>query len=186
MAMAEAYSIRDCASAIADALVQCGSDRKKLSQALGPPMKKLMKRPDLLAVGIPRAGNNVAVSSYLYFDGEMSMILFQVPKDKPIQPHDHGIWESLFLYKGRIKHTLYERADDGSMPGFADLKVVHDDVLEPGDFVIVAPPHDIHGFTALTDDTYGISVVNGAYKPERLYYDPDQKSYEVRLQKTAR
>ena len=59
-------------------------------------------------------------------------------------------------------------------------------VLAKGDFAIVAPPDDIHGFVALDDETYGISLVRGEYKPIRNYYDPAARSVVERRQVTSR
>jgi hypothetical protein len=61
-----------------------------------------------------------------------------------------------------------------------------DRVLEPGDFAIVAPPADIHSFTALSDGTYGITVVNGPYKRDRHYYQPEKNTYVIRQGRNAR
>jgi predicted metal-dependent enzyme (double-stranded beta helix superfamily) len=55
---------------------------------------------------------------YLYFDGELSILLYQVPKGKTIPPHDHGIWETLSVYRGRMKHVVTS-ADDGLVPGMS-------------------------------------------------------------------
>ena len=33
------------------------------------------------------------------------------------------------------------------------------------------PPHDVHGFTALTDDLYIVAMVGGNFAPIRQYYD---------------
>lgn len=182
----EPYSVRECAQSLLRAIERCGNDGEVLCAEMREPMLRLMEREDLLTLGVPRQGNNVAVSHYLYFDGQLTIIVFQVPKGKPIQPHDHGVWESLFVYRGKLDHTIYSRVDDGARAGHAELKVVHAGTLERGDGVVVAPPNDIHGFTALTDDTYGITVVNGAYKSDRHYYDPAEGTYVVRGQRSAR
>ena len=158
----------------------------KLTEIMREPLSRLMARPDLLALGVPREGNNVAQSFYLYLDDQMSILLFQVPKGKVVPPHDHGIWESLFVYRGRIKHTVYERADDGAVPGVAELRAIDDRILERGDGAVVAPPSDIHSFTALADNTYGLTVVNGSYKADRHYYQPEEKTYLIRPQRNAR
>jgi predicted metal-dependent enzyme (double-stranded beta helix superfamily) len=185
MTTAAKFSVRDCAKAVLEAIERSGDDPARLKSAMQAPVQRLLERDDLLELGVQRQGNNVAFSRYLYFDGQMSILLFQAPKDKPIQPHDHGVWESMFIYRGKVKHTVYARLDDGKRDGFAELKVIDDSILEKGDCAIVAPPSDIHGFVALTDDTYAITIVNGAYKNERLYYQPDQKSVAVRIQKNA-
>jgi predicted metal-dependent enzyme (double-stranded beta helix superfamily) len=178
--------IRDCAQAIAAAIARHGSDGEALGAAIKASLRHLVAMPNLLELGIPREGNNVAFSQYLYFDGDLSIIIFEVPNGKTIPPHDHGIWETLSVYRGRIRHVVYERVDDQTVPGAAELRVAEDRELERGDFAIVAPPADIHSFTALSDGTYGITVVSGAYKRDRHYYQPEKNSYVIRQGRNAR
>jgi predicted metal-dependent enzyme (double-stranded beta helix superfamily) len=179
-------AVRNCARAIVAAIDAHGNDGTRLGPAIDAALATLVAQPDLLERGIPREGNNVAFSRYLYFDGDLSILIYEVPKGRPIPAHDHGIWETLSVYRGRIRHVVYERIDDGSVPGTADLRVKDDRILARGDFAIVAPPMDIHSFTALDDETYGITVVNGAYKRERHYYDPEAKTYVVRTGRNVR
>ena len=94
-----------------------------------------------------------------------------------ILPHDHGVWEAMGIYSGRLKHVVYGRSDDGSKEGYAELKVVDDRVPERNDIAIVAPPAEIHSFEALTDDTFAVTIVGGRYKDERAYFKPDENSY---------
>lgn len=171
-----ATAIRACAEAVIRATGAHGADGAALSAALRGPLADLVARPDLRDAGIPRTGNHVANSFYLYYDGDLSILLFELPEGKPIPAHDHGNWESMVIYRGRVKHTVYERRDDGSVAGFADLAVVDDRVLGPGDSAVIAPPADIHGFMALDPETWGITVANGMYKAERSYYQPDAKT----------
>lgn len=179
-------TVRSCATAIIAAVESHGDDRCALIEAIKAPLAKLTRRDDLRDLGIPRQGNNVAFSRYLYFDGELSILLFEVPKGRTIPPHDHGVWEGFCVYRGKVRHTVYQRADDGAVEGFAELETVQDDVMGPGDLAIVAPPADIHSFTALEDGTLGITIVNGAYKEERHYYQPEAKTYVVKKQRNAR
>jgi hypothetical protein len=90
------------------------------------------------------------------------------------------------VYRGRIRHVVYERVDDQTVPGAAELRIAEDRELEPGDFAIVAPPADIHSFTALSDGTYGITVVSGSYKRDRHYYQPEKNTYVIRQGRNAR
>jgi len=80
------------------------------------------------------------------------------------------------VYSGRLRHTVYDRRDDGSKDGYAELEVIDDRTLERNDMAIVAPPAEIHGFKALTDDTWSVTVVGGRYKNDRAYYDPATRS----------
>jgi Predicted metal-dependent enzyme of the double-stranded beta helix superfamily len=173
-------AIRACAQAVIQAIAAHGHDTAKLTEALRAPLAALVARPDLREAGVPRVGNHVANSQYLYYDGVLSILLFELPNGKPVPVHDHGNWESMAIYRGRVKHTVYQRRDDGSVPGFADLAVIDDRVLEPGDSVVIAPPADIHGFMALEDDSWGITVASGTYKAERCYFQPDSRTVVTR------
>ena len=181
------YNLRDFAGdvAAAAALLERGS-AQRFQAALANPVRRLLARDDLIECGLPRTGNNVAKSWYLYYDGTMSIVLFKVPMQPAVQPHDHGIWETLFVWRGQVRHAVYERTDDRLTPGYAKLVEREAGVLGPGDFAVVAPPTDIHGFHALDDDTYGITVSSGQYKPERVYYNLDTGSYEIRKPVTLR
>ena len=179
-------AVRDCAQAIHAAIASHGNDGATIAPRIRAALATLIQEPDLLERGVERQGNNVAFSRYLYYDGELSILIYEVPKGRPITPHDHGIWETLSVYRGRLRHTVYARTDDGSVPGVASLRVEEEAILGPGDFAIVTPPADIHGFAALDDPTYGITVVNGAYKAQRHYYDPVAGTCEVRAGRNVR
>lgn len=103
-----------------------------------------------------------------------------MPNGKLIPPHDHGIWEALVLCRGRLKHTVYERIDDGTVEGHADLRVVEDCELTRNQITMVIPPSEIHSFTALSEGTYVITIVGGNYSPLRRYYQVEEKTYFVR------
>jgi predicted metal-dependent enzyme (double-stranded beta helix superfamily) len=155
-------------------------DEAKLRAGVAASVRDLLKRPDLLSLGVFRKGNHISNSKYLYYDGRLQLTLDQFPKGKVIPPHDHGTWEALAIYRGRVKHTVYERVDDGSKPGFAELKIVDDRILEHGDIAMVVPPSEIHAFTALTDDTYSLTIVGDHYADERRYYNYEEKTVVVR------
>jgi predicted metal-dependent enzyme (double-stranded beta helix superfamily) len=175
----DSYSIRDLAEEVRRQMSIHGSDGPKLLDGLCDPISRILAS-DLSNVGVKREGNHIDESRYLYYDGEMSITFDHLPKDKDIPPHDHGTWETLAIYSGRLRHTVYDRKDDGGTEGYAELCVIDDRVLDCKDMAIVAPPADIHSFTALTDDTWSVTVVGGRYGVDRAYYQPDTNSY-VRL-----
>ena len=161
-------------------------DIEGLRAAIAEPIRRLLQRQDLLGLGLPRPGNNVDESWYLYYDGDVSAVLFKVPTDPPVQPHDHGLWETLLVYRGALQHTLYERSDDRRVPGRAVLRECESRTLYPGDYAVIAPPRDIHGFHAATDGTYGITISRGLYNPERLYFDVQAQTCATRRPRTLR
>ena len=79
-AVVESDSMREFAGEVerAAALIQ-GGDISRFRAALREPVRRIVARDDLLECGLPRPGNNVAESWYLYYDGVMSIVLFKVP-----------------------------------------------------------------------------------------------------------
>jgi predicted metal-dependent enzyme (double-stranded beta helix superfamily) len=178
-------AIRACATAVIDAVARFGNDTHAITAAIDAPFQALLARSDLLTIGVPRPGNHVAMSWYLYYDGDLSLLIYPLAKGKVIPAHDHGNWESMFVYRGAVKHTVYERIDDGTVAGHADLRIVDDRVLKPGDSAVIAPPADIHTFLATEEDTYAITVASGFYKEERCYFQPEAKTFFVKNPKAA-
>ena len=170
------YTVRQLAREVLELAEKYGADGPKLLAALRVPYANILAR-DLSSTGVKRQGNHIDNSKYLYYDGEMSITFDQLPQSKVIPPHDHGVWEAMGIYSGRLKHVVYDRSDDGSKEGYAELRVVDDRVLERNDIAIVAPPAEIHSFEALTDDTFAVTIVGGRYKDERAYFKPDENSY---------
>jgi predicted metal-dependent enzyme (double-stranded beta helix superfamily) len=186
MSASNDYTVRDCAREIIALIDRCGADGPRLQEGLREPLGRLLQRPDLLSLGVKREANHIDFSRHLYYDGELSITLDNFPKGLTVPPHDHGVWELLAIYRGSVAHTVYERKDDGSVPGYADLSVIDDRVLGAGDLALVAMPAEIHSFTALADDTFSVTVVGGNYKPDRHYFKPEEKTCVLRSPKALR
>ena len=181
------YTIRQCAQDLIRHLDQFQGNMAEAEEAAIPYFQKLLRRPDLTDLGVKRDGNHTGNSSWLYYDHELSIMLASMPKGTAIPIHNHGTWEVVGVYHGEIKYTMYRRADDLSRPGYADLEVVDDRVMKAGEVsVCPPPPHDVHGFTALTDDLLIVAIVGGNFAPIRQYYDPERKSYLERHQQAWR
>ena len=58
--------------------------------------------------------------------------------------HNHLAWGLVGLYKGEQSEVVFERTDDGSHDGHANLKVSERNLLKPGDFYELMPENDIH------------------------------------------
>ena len=65
-------------------------------------------------------------------------------------PHDHGTWAVIAGVDGPEKNEFYERADDGSRAGHAELKKIGEKVCGVGD-VIAMPRGTIHSVVNETD-----------------------------------
>ena len=130
-------TIRECAQTAIGVIAASGNDETALRSGLLNAMRPLLAREDLLTLGVKRPGNHIDNSKYLYYDGQLSITLDEFPNGKYIPPHDHGFWEALVVFKGRVRHCVYERVDDGTVEGHADLKTIEDREYVPGEIAMV-------------------------------------------------
>jgi len=181
-------SVRSCAKALVEVIdaYELDLDAVKLREGLLSATRQLVRRPDLLSLGVKRQANHIDNSRYLFYDGQICLTLDEFPKGKHIPPHDHGIWEALVVCAGSLAHTVYKRVDDGKAQGHARLDVVEDVVMVPGEITMVVPPGDIHSFKALEDQTFVITIVGGEYAPKRHYYNTSDHTYMVRTPKALK
>ena len=67
-------------------------------------------------------------------------------------PHDHGTWAVVVGVDGPEKNVFWERVDDRSRPGYAELKKIGEKVCDVGD-VLALPTGAIHEVLNETDRT---------------------------------
>jgi predicted metal-dependent enzyme (double-stranded beta helix superfamily) len=181
------YSPGRCARDIYAAIEAHEDDIAAARDELIGPLARLAQEEDLLEVGLPRESNHGNAGSWLYWDGEIGIFTAGFPAGVRIPVHDHGTWEIVGTYTGELDYQAYRRVDDGSVDGYAELEVVEDRILHPGDFSVVPPPpDDIHGFEPRGGDMWMMGVLHGAFAPERRYFDVAGRSYEVRHQQAWR
>ena len=65
-------------------------------------------------------------------------------------PHDHGTWGVVAAVEGPEKNEFFERVDDRSRPGHAELRKIGEKVCAPGD-VVAMPRGVIHSVSNVTD-----------------------------------
>jgi predicted metal-dependent enzyme (double-stranded beta helix superfamily) len=185
--MSSEYSARECAHEVTESIVAAKGDLEQVGRDVVAPMQRLMDRPDLLTLGVERTAVHGDLARYLYYDGQLMIIVSQFHKGAVIPVHDHGTWEAVGIYRGKMEHTLYRETGGGSRPGDAPLEVVETSVLSPFDVRSAIPPKtEIHGFTALSEDTMLLVVVGGQYKPVRRYFHVDDGTYFERGERAFR
>jgi predicted metal-dependent enzyme (double-stranded beta helix superfamily) len=96
--------------------------------------------------------------------------------------HDHGRVYTLYgLLDGHQRIERYERADDGSKPGHAELRTTFDSECAPGEVDLVRP-YEIHA-----EDTVGDRAVAVIIRSENhselplLHFQPEEKTYAQAL-----
>jgi predicted metal-dependent enzyme (double-stranded beta helix superfamily) len=180
------YSPGRCARDIY-AAVEARGDLPAAEEEAKAALQRLAQEDGLLEIGLPRESNHGVGGSWLYWDGEIGILTAEFDDGVAVPVHDHGTWEIVGVYTGQLDYQAYKRVDDGSREGYAELEVVEDKILRPGDFSVVPlPPHDIHGFRAHGGDMWMLAVLSGDFAEERRYFDVENHSYVYRHQKAWR
>jgi predicted metal-dependent enzyme (double-stranded beta helix superfamily) len=115
-------------------------------------------------------------------NGGSTLMLARFPANAPTPVHNHHSWGVICVIRGRDRHILWAREDDGSQPGKARLRVVESRELGRGDTLWFPDvPDDIHSQQGIGGDAW--ELVYFARDPttrSRLYFDPDRERVEER------
>lgn len=90
-----------------------------------------------------------------------------------INAHDHGTWALVVGVDGSERNIFWERVDDGSTPGYAELRQVDEQTISAGE-VLLVPAGTIHSVvndgsnTSLSFHVYGHHLNHTG----RLQFDP--------------
>lgn len=101
-------------------------------------------------------------------------------------PHDHGTWAVIAGLEGTERNALWERLDDRTRPGYAELRRTGERSVGPGELILL-PSDSIH---SVVNDTDEVTVSLHAYGRHvnfnaRSQFDPEARTespYQVRVQ----
>ena len=93
-------------------------------------------------------------------DHSLAVFLLAWLPGRGTPPHDHGTWAVVAGVEGVERNIRYERLDDRTRPGYAELGVKHDFLAGEGDLVCMRTGgiHAVHNETdrvTLSLHTYG-------------------------------
>jgi predicted metal-dependent enzyme (double-stranded beta helix superfamily) len=117
--------------------------------------------PDTFAEPDRSSGMGGGIGQYALYraeDGSLSLFSLVVPAGASTPVHDHLAWGLVGVYRGAQQDTTYQRLDDGSDAGRADLRVVRQQIVSRGDFYTLLPPEgDIH-YVSTVSETPSVSI----------------------------
>jgi hypothetical protein len=143
----------------------------------------LSRNDDLLRSGLALGPADASTQNYLLWREAPHVFLGMAQFDEhyvsPVHEHDH-YWVIGCGYRGRDRWDMYERQDDGSDPGFADLTLFDRFDLAPGQTAIMPPPpravhahNNLYGGTTLE---LIFSMAEPSAPDRRLIYDVEDRS----------
>ena len=127
-------------------IVAAGRDENEIIMGMRPLVQRFAKssswrKPDHYKVD-PEQGFGVYP---LHEEPDRSLAVFAVSwsPGRGTPPHDHGIWSVVVGVDGPEKNLFWERVDDGSRSGYAELRKIGEKVFGPGE-VLAMPAGTIH------------------------------------------
>jgi predicted metal-dependent enzyme (double-stranded beta helix superfamily) len=172
------------------------ADIKSRMEAAKPVLEQLVKDDGLRAISATWPSTEGGKNLLLYVDPEHGFAInavVRVPGRKG-RPHDHGeAWVLYGVLDGTESLERYDRLDDGSKPGHAEIKLTSVTTGSQGKVDLV-PPHDIHAEQG--GDARSVAIIirsqklggsniqhgyNVAEKTVEERYGPRQIPYEVSI-----
>jgi predicted metal-dependent enzyme (double-stranded beta helix superfamily) len=84
-------------------------------------------------------------------DGQLALYMSTSISDQKPPPHNHATWAVIVGIQGEERNWLFERTDDGSVPGRGTVRVVDEQVAGPGTGVALMP-EDIHTIQGTSEE----------------------------------
>jgi len=172
------------------------ADIKSRMEAAKPVLEQLVKDDGLRAISTTWPSTEGGKNLLLYVDPDHGFAInavVRVPGRKG-RPHDHGeAWVLYGVLDGTESLERYDRLDDGSKPGHAEIKLTSVATGSQGKVDLV-PPHDIHAEQG--GDARSVAIIirsqklggsniqhgyNVAEKTVEERYGPRQIPYEVSM-----
>ena len=177
--LATNYTVREFIADVKATLAAKGATHDGLKE-ISQKMKELSKRPDLFELGQyrrPSPGGNTIGSFRLYAEPDNTLILSvsKFSHEHPTPVHTHNTWGVICGYTGQDHYIGYERVDDESEDGFAELREVFNRVVTRGDAVWwMEYPQDIHLQQAIGEPSWELLLMGRSTGGiERLHFDPE-------------
>ena len=113
-------------------------------------------------------------------DGQLALYMSTSISDQKPPPHNHATWAVIVGIQGEERNWLFERTDDGSVPGRGAVRVVDEQVAGPGTGVALMP-EDIHTIQGKAEEggrlTFHLYGVTTDRQQGRIAYNEAEGTY---------
>jgi hypothetical protein len=161
----------------ASALIGRWGPKKEAFDAIADGLRRLAEQPGLVSEGRLHDLHGASAGATILAEGDdgSALMLARFPSEAPTPVHNHDSWAVICVLEGRDRHIKWERVDDGSVEGRAELRIVEERELGPGDIQFLdEPPGDIHCQQGIDGDAWELVYFGSNPLPKtRTYFDPD-------------
>ncbi|AFY34853.1 hypothetical protein [Calothrix sp. PCC 7507] len=154
----ESPELRDFVATVREVSNSTADNRVETLNRLEPYFQELLAQKGWLAEEYaqinPASGMGGGIGQWLLFrshDRSLTVFSLVIPPGSQTPVHDHLAWGLIGLYQGNQEEIVYRRVDHGHAEGHAELEVVEERSLKPGDIYRLLPPHgDIHAVKTIS------------------------------------
>jgi predicted metal-dependent enzyme (double-stranded beta helix superfamily) len=155
------------------------TDPEKITERVAPLAKKFAQAPGWFRPEYRECDEEQGFGVHMLHEEpnhDLAVFLISWLPNRGTTPHNHKTWAVVVGMEGQEQEVSYDRLDDGSKPGFADLKRSNAQVMTTGEVALCYPEH-IHSVRNVGKDismslhTYGRHI-NYTGRSE---FDPEQK-----------
>jgi len=143
---AETYTIAQLASDLRELTAKAGSEKEILSRGRPLARRAALAKESWLKPGHYEAAQQQGFGVHLlHEEPDHTLAIFAVSwlPGRGTPPHDHGTWALVAGVDGPEKNQFFERVDDRSRQGYAELKQIGEKRCVVGD-VVAMPSGAIH------------------------------------------
>jgi len=120
------------------------TDPVKITDRVAPLAKKFAQSPGWLRPEYGECDAEQGFGVHLLHEEpnhDLAVFLISWLPNRGTTPHNHKTWAVVVGIEGQEQEINYERVDDGTKPGFADLKRGGERVMATGDIARCYPEH---------------------------------------------
>jgi hypothetical protein len=124
------------------------------------------------------ADDDAAARLHAELDGSLMLSLAKFSHLEPTRVHNHNSWGVACIYKGVDLYVKWDRRDDASRPGYAEVEAVEQRLLRRGESTYwLDAPHDLHSQWGQDGHVAWELVLMGKNNQgiDRLFFEPAEK-----------
>ena len=140
-AVVETYTLADFVEALRVIAAE-SADTHEVIRRVKPAAVRLAASPDLRARCRKECNEEQGFGFQVLHeepDHSLAVALLSWLPGRGTPPHDHGTWGVVVGVEGDEVNTFYKRVDDGTRPGYAELKRLSEKTFAPGEALGITP-----------------------------------------------